>query len=49
MKRSLRFKVAKDRLMYLLGSNAESDLKLKPLLIYKLENLQALKNYVPVI
>lgn len=39
------FKPAKDHLMFLLESNVEGDLKLKPLLVCRPENPRALKNY----
>ena len=37
-------KAAKDRLTLLFGSNASSDMKLKSLLVYHLEDPRALKN-----
>ncbi|XP_023230452.1 tigger transposable element-derived protein 1-like [Centruroides sculpturatus] len=37
------FKVAKDRLTVMVGTNAASDCKLKPLLVYCMENQRALK------
>ena len=39
------FKVSKDRLAYLLGTNADGDLKLSPVFIYYSENPRILKNY----
>lgn len=38
------FKVAKDRLTVMIGTNAAGDCKLKPLLVYRSENPRALKN-----
>jgi len=43
-KTSPGFKVAKDRLTLMLGGNCLGDFKLKPLLVYNAQNLQALKN-----
>ena len=46
-------KAAEDRLTLMLGGNALGDFKLKQLIVYRAENLQALKNirktYFPVI
>ncbi|KAM9486515.1 tigger transposable element-derived protein 1-like [Clarias gariepinus] len=38
------YKIAKDSLTLLLGGNASGDMKLKPLLVYHLENPRPLKN-----
>ncbi|XP_042240167.1 tigger transposable element-derived protein 1-like [Homarus americanus] len=52
-KTSPGFKVAKDRLTLLIGGNAEGDLKLKPLLVYRSETPLVLrgvaKGQVPVV
>ena len=37
------FKAAKDRLTLMLGGNALGDFKLKPQIVYRAENPQALK------
>ena len=38
------YKAAKDRLTLLFDGNVSGDMKLKPLLVYHLENPRALKN-----
>ena len=38
------YKAAEDRLTLLFGGNASGDMKVKPLLVYHLENQRALKN-----